>query len=362
MSKKIILILAIVVIGGSAVCRPTHAYFSGHSSHTAKLKTADWLLPTTQVYSNNQAVATTDAKIDSNWFDCTTLESIGGESSNHSINIEADELPICRAKNISFELNQQKVISFMYQLLAAPLVELQKQPLVRFYWNDTEIAWLSHTTDASSWLSLSIPNNDATGKLSIKVFPVNLQITPTQFMLESITFQRIVVKSSSNITLTNHEAQTTVFFSIDNSTELQSGLSPISIDVSDLSETGALTFWSVDSWGNTETPKNINYQVITSQVNSPKILWQYYQDSKLYLVVKSNEQRNVLVKQYQLITDESVLVSHLEQPWISSNEELHQSGIPVSVSFLITGDTHAGRVQSIDQLGNESLASNLILF
>ncbi len=78
--------------------------------------------------------------------------------------------------------------------------------------------------------------------------------------------------------------------------------------------------------------------------------------------MEANEPRNVLVKQYQLITDGGELLSQLDQPWISSTKELYQPGIPVSVFFFIPGGIHAGRVQSVDQFGNESLASNLILF
>ena len=362
MNKEVLKILLVVVMCGSAVCRPAQAYFSSQTSFTAQLETADWQAPSTQLLLNQQSVAGTDAQIDVDWFDCSTLESAVEDLPGQGIRIEAGELPVCITKNLSFALHQQRTISFKYQLFAAPVVKLEKQPLVRFYWNDAEIAWLSRTTATSSWLSLTIPESAETGKLSIKVVPVDLQIDATQLIIESLTFQRIVVTPANEITITSDEVQTAVFFSIDNSTELKSGQTPISISVSDLNQTGTLTFWSVDSWGNTETPKTIEYQVISRQADSPKILWQHYQDSKLHLVVEANEPRNVLVKQYQLITDGGELLSQLDQPWISSTKELYQPGIPVSVFFFIPGGIHAGRVQSVDQFGNESLASNLILF
>lgn len=359
--RRIILLLAIVLCG-SASCRPAQAYFSSQTSFTAQLETADWQAPSTHLILNQQSVVGTDTEIDMDWLDCSTLESVEEESTDRGIHIEAGELPVCITKNLSFAFQQHRTISFKYQLFAAAVVEIEKNPLVKFYWNDTEIAWLSHTTTTSSWLSLSIPGAAETGKLSIKVLPVDLQIDATQLLIESLTFQRIVITPTSEISIISDEPQTAVFYSIDTSTELKSGQSPISINVSDLSQTGTLTFWSVDSWGNTETPKTIGYQVIATQADSPKILWQHYQNDKLYLVVEANEPSNLLVKQYQLINDEGVLVGQLEQPWISSTQELHQSGAPISLSFLILDSIHAGRVQSVDQFGNESLASNLILF
>ncbi len=351
-----------MVLCGSASCRPAQAYFSSQTTYTSQLETADWKAPSTHLLLNQQSVVGDDTEIDMDWFDCTSLEPIIVNPSNQVINLESTVEPVCVTKNLSFESNQVRTISLQYELSAPEFVVLTQQPLVHFYWNDTEIAWLSHTTTSSSWLSLTIPDNDPTGKLSIKVVPVDLQIGATQLMIESLTFQRIVVTPTNEIAITSDEVQTAVFFSIDTSIELNSGQSPISINVSDLSQTGTLTFWSVDSWGNTETPKTIGYQVIATQADSPKILWQHYQDSKLYLVVEANEPRHVLVKQYQLITDEGVLVSQLEQPWIYSTRALHQSGAPISLSFLILDSIHAGRVQSVDQFGNESLASNLILF
>jgi len=351
-----------MVLCGSASCRPAQAYFSSQTSFTSQLETADWQASTTTLYLDNQLVADADDQIIWEWFDCTSLEPIMVNPSNQVINLESTVEPVCVTKNLGFESNQVHTISLQYQLSAPELAVLTQQPLAHFYWNDTEIAWLSHTTTTSSWLSLSIPGAAETGKLSIKVLPVDLQIDATQLLIESLTFQRIVITPTSEISIISDEPQTAVFYSIDTSTELKSGQSPISINVSDLSQTGTLTFWSVDSWSNTETPKTIGYQVIATQADSPKILWQHYQNDKLYLVVEANEPSNLLVKQYQLINDEGVLVGQLEQPWISSTQELHQSGAPISLSFLILDSIHAGRVQSVDQFGNESLASNLILF
>ncbi|HNS65216.1 MAG TPA: hypothetical protein PKJ26_01830, partial [Candidatus Woesebacteria bacterium] len=265
-------------------------------------------------------------------------------------------------KNFSFESNQVRTISLQYQLSAPDLAVLAQQPLVHFYWNGEEIAWLSKVARLSSWVSLPIPGDELGGKLSISVQPSRVQMMPTQLLVEQLTSQRIVATQNSKLEIKSDDELSTVFVALTTTGSLHSSTASLSISPDILSDTGELTFWSVDLWGNTESPKTIQFHVVRNQADPPRVIWQHFENQMLYLVVESNFQEDVLVSHYRLLNENGERISLIRHPWVESSTALHQSGAPISLSFLILDSIHAGRVQSVDQFGNESLASNLILF
>ncbi len=342
-----------IVLCGSASCRPTQAFFSSHSSFTLALQTADWEPATTKLTLNDQQVVDQPEQLSSEWINCDTLQPQA---------IELLESGYCVRRNFSFEANQERSLSFLYQLVYSERLKSINEPLVRFLWNGAEVAWLSQATEHSQWLTIGIPGSDKTGLLTIKLTAEDSDENAIQFRIDDSTSSRLLLRISDNLILSTDDPTATIYVSRDASPQPLSALGHLTIPVQELNDSSSITYWSVDDWGNTESPKLIMLQVIHEQASKPKVLWQAVQNNRLYLVVQTEPTRTVeLIGGYELIADFAV-TGTLEQPSITTSQALHEPGTLVGLSFPLSSGIHAARLHSINQVGIISPGSDVIIF
>lgn len=363
MNKSLSLVtIVLLLLGGSAKCRPAQAYLTYQSSIFDVVTTADWQSPSTTLNINQFELVNLDENLMEKWSDCSEPILESSKNTEHYLAVDNTTAINCVQKQFVFAPTQLRTINIKYQLTTVNPMVSDQSALVYFYWNDQVIAWLSFSTIASSWVTLPIPGNELVGTLSIKINGNRVSPLRTQFVIEQVTFARLLMQPSAVINLTNNESEALVFVSHDPSQIPISKMGKITISASDLAESGSLTFWSVDIWGNTETPKTVEFQIITNQIPAPQILWQHYQDNELFLVIQTNLQLEQLISHYQLLIADGFVTSQLHQPWLPVTQALHQSGSLLGLSFPIVSNFHVARVQAIDQVGSVSFASDLILF
>ncbi len=363
MNKSLSLVIIVfLLLGGSAVGRPAQAYLTHQSSLTDVVTTADWQSPSTSLYINQLELGSPDFNLMENWIECSEINAELTENVEQNIVLDSTTAINCLQKQLVFAPTQLRKINIKYQLSMLSPIEVDESPLVDFYWNDQLIAWLAFTTIDSNWLTLSIPGDELDGILSIKLSANRLFSQPIQLVIERATFARLLLHPTDEVNIINDEPQAQVFVTQDSTQTPVSQLGSINVLASDLPTSGNLTFWSVDNWGNTETPKTVMFQIIDDQIPAPQLLWQRYQDNQLLLVIRTNTQLNQLISHYQLLIEDGSIASQLQQPWVRATQVMHQSGGIISLSFPFTSNPHIARLQAVDQLGSASLASDLILF
>lgn len=362
MNKSLSLVIAFWLLGGSAVGRPAQAYLTHQSSLTDVVTTADWQSPSTSLYINQLELGSPDFNLMENWIECSEINAELTENVEQNIVLDSTTSINCLQKQLVFAPTQLRTINIKYQLSMLSSIEVDESPLVDFYWNDQVIAWLTFSTTTANWVTLPIPGSELSGTLSIKLNDSRVLPLQTQLVIEQITYARLLMLPIDEISIVSDEPQALVFVTQDPSQTPSSQVGRVNMAATDLPEEGNLTFWSVDAWGNTETPKTVMFQIIDDQIPAPQLLWQRYQDNQLLLVIRTNTQLSQLISHYQLSAADEVISSQLQQPWVRATQAMHQSGGIISLSFPFTSNPHIARLQAVDQLGSASLASDLILF
>lgn len=347
------------------MCQPATAYFSAGASYSIAITSGDWVAPQT-IVQRNQSETVIGLPSEQAWIACGSQQTL--QRVDQLTVLESNSATECIETTLHFEPLQLRAVSLELRMLPLDSIGESGLPRLYFFWNDQPITWLAHTNEDWQWFSFPIPEDVVDGRLRVSMLPTE-QSAPlhTQVALRSVQTSRVLLANADTISIQSDDPAATVFATLSNpATLFFSATGAVTLHTADLPASGKLRIWSVDTAGNTESPKTISFAQPPPTVDAPEIIWQHVDQNQLAVVVapQSITNEETVLGYYQLVmnSNQGAMRTELHQPLFPNANSFYSPSSQVSLTIAAPSGSNAGRLQWVDLLGRAGPMSDLILW